>query len=213
MYGNQVAHNEDDLMSENASRHSGARRRRSQQQPARMTREEREAVRKKVHEELIERYKKLIPIIKYKKNKDIDEFGTADCVICMEEFSNGVSIRKIPTCRHIFHSECIMKWLSGPNQQEQQRCPMCNEEITLQLLEKAIAEESGKKRSTSIFNIMGRSGRESSGSQVGPGVNLDNSQVRLTEEFHSGHGSPMRNRGSINSNLAGTMPRGENPFG
>ena len=45
--------------------------------------------RKKMHEELIEQYKKLIPVLKYKKNKDIDEFGTADCVICMEAFENG----------------------------------------------------------------------------------------------------------------------------
>ena len=28
-------------------------------------------------------------MLKYKKNKDVDEFGTADCVICMEEFTNG----------------------------------------------------------------------------------------------------------------------------
>ena len=134
-------------------------------------------MRRKIHESKLDQYKKLIPMLKYKKNKDVDEFGTADCVICMEEFTNGVSIRKVPSCRHIFHSECIMKWLSGPNQQEQQRCPMCNEEITVELLEKAIAEESGKKKS-SIFNLIGKSGRDSnisSQNQVAPVANLDNS--------------------------------------
>ena len=85
-------------------------------------------------------------MMKYKKNKDVDEFGTSECVICMEEFKNGTEIRKIPSCRHIFHSECIMKWLSGTNQMDQQRCPMCNEEITVQILEHAIQEESAKKR-------------------------------------------------------------------
>lgn len=81
-----------------------------------MTREERAALRQKAHEELVERYKKLIPTIKYKKNKDVDEFGANDCVICMEEFTNGAQIRKIPSCRHIFHNDCIMKWLAGPSQ-------------------------------------------------------------------------------------------------
>ena len=75
-------------MSENASRQSGNRSRR-QQPPPRLTREEREANKRKAHEDLIEKYKKLIPIIKYKKNKDIDEFMMTDCVICMDEFVNG----------------------------------------------------------------------------------------------------------------------------
>ena len=51
-------------------------------------------MRQKAHEELIERYKKLIPTIKYKKNKDVDEFGANDCVICMEEFTNGIQIKR-----------------------------------------------------------------------------------------------------------------------
>jgi len=66
------------------------------------------------HERLIERYKKLIPIIKFKKkDKEIDEFNTPECVICMEAFENSIKIRKVPSCRHIFHDECLMKWLSG----------------------------------------------------------------------------------------------------
>ena len=108
-----------DIVSENASRQSGQRRRQPAPAPPRLTREERAAQRQKAHDELIEKYKKLIPTIKYKKNKDIDEFGATDCVICMEEFVNGASIRKIPSCRHIFHPECLMKWLSGPNQMEE----------------------------------------------------------------------------------------------
>ena len=66
---------------------------------------------------LIDQYSKLIPVIKFRKNdKEVDEFNTAECVICMEAFSNGTKIRKIPSCRHIFHDECVMKWLSGSQQ-------------------------------------------------------------------------------------------------
>lgn len=92
-----------------------------------------------MHKSVIEQYQKLIPVIKYKKDdSDIDEFGQADCVICMETFANDVKVRKLPTCRHLFHDDCIMKWLSAKNQEESQRCPMCNEDITVELLEKAI---------------------------------------------------------------------------
>jgi len=66
------------------------------------------------HESLIHSYTKLIPVINFKKNdKELDEFGTPECVICMEVFNNKSKVRKIPSCRHIFHDECLMKWLSG----------------------------------------------------------------------------------------------------
>lgn len=96
---------------------------------------------------VVERYKKLIPIIKYRKNsKEIDEFDTPECVICMEQFMNGSKVRKIPSCRHIFHDECLMKWFSGAQQMEAQKCPMCNSDITVDILEKAIEEEASKKQ-------------------------------------------------------------------
>lgn len=70
-----------------------------------------------MHESLVERYKKLIPLLKFKKNdKTIDEFNTPECVICMEAFVNGVKVRKMPSCKHIFHDDCLMKWLSGSQQ-------------------------------------------------------------------------------------------------
>ena len=76
-------------------------------------REDREAMRRVQHTSLIDRYGKLIPNIKYRKTKEIDEFNTPECVICMEVFENGGDVRKIPSCRHIFHDDCLMKWLSG----------------------------------------------------------------------------------------------------
>ena len=95
---------------------------------------------------VVERYKKLIPIIKYRKNaKEIDEFDTPECVICMEQFGQGIKVRKIPSCRHIFHDECLMKWFSGAQQMDAQKCPMCNSDITVEILEKAIEEEANAK--------------------------------------------------------------------
>ena len=41
------------------------------------------------------------------------------CVICLEEFENNNLINTLP-CAHIFHSECLKKWIpNNPN------CPTC----------------------------------------------------------------------------------------
>ena len=45
---------------------------------------------------------------------------TETCVICLEEFSAGDTIRMLP-CSHEYHSECIDNWLRT----QQQNCPMC----------------------------------------------------------------------------------------
>ena len=104
-----------------------------------MSEEEQAAMRRITHLSLLESYSKLIPVIKYKKNsKAIDEFNIPECTICMDPFVSGAKIRKIPSCKHFFHDECLMKWLSGSNQVDSQKCPLCNEDITVDLLEKAI---------------------------------------------------------------------------
>ena len=123
-----------------------------------VAREDREAMRRVVHSSLIDKYAKLIPNIKYKKNKEIDEFNTPECVICMEIFEVGADVRKVPSCRHIFHDDCLMKWLSGAQMQEAQKCPMCNSDITVAILEKAIEEEStANKGGGFLGGVFGRS--------------------------------------------------------
>ena len=42
---------------------------------------------------------------------------TGTCSICLGEL---VSEARILKCRHVFHSECICKWLSEHN-----KCPVC----------------------------------------------------------------------------------------
>ena len=41
------------------------------------------------------------------------------CVICLEEFENNNLINTLP-CAHIFHSECLKKWVSN-----KPSCPTC----------------------------------------------------------------------------------------
>jgi hypothetical protein len=55
-----------------------------------------------------------------------------ECTICLDEFTAGVKVRELP-CGHVFHSNCIAKWLI----ERSAVCPLCK----LDLYEEPVAEE------------------------------------------------------------------------
>ncbi|KAK4344280.1 hypothetical protein RND71_037374 [Anisodus tanguticus] len=42
------------------------------------------------------------------------------CIVCMEGFQRGVDHGKHVPCDHVFHANCLTKWLSLRNS-----CPLC----------------------------------------------------------------------------------------
>eukprot|EP00250_Pteridium_aquilinum_P014454 c22002_g1_i1 orf=1239-1763(-) len=47
--------------------------------------------------------------------------SSMDCAVCLCEFEQGQEVQITPNCCHVFHSECIHKWLD----QDQKTCPLC----------------------------------------------------------------------------------------
>ncbi|KAK7381829.1 hypothetical protein VNO80_00377 [Phaseolus coccineus] len=47
-----------------------------------------------------------------------------ECVICLTSFEEEESVRKLHTCKHIFHTFCINKWLGSHS-----GCPLCRTQI------------------------------------------------------------------------------------
>jgi len=43
-----------------------------------------------------------------------------ECAICLEEVGEGEAVKMIAYCRHVFHAECIDRWL-----EKQVTCPVC----------------------------------------------------------------------------------------
>ena len=68
-----------------------------------------------------ENRKKLVDdLLEYKLNKvDKLEEGNKKCIICLEYFNDGDKIISLP-CVHIYHGDCIKKWLLEKN-----FCPIC----------------------------------------------------------------------------------------
>ncbi|XP_042483956.1 E3 ubiquitin-protein ligase RNF165-like [Macadamia integrifolia] len=66
-----------------------------------------------------------IQALEIKKFDDIEEgsssssSSTETCMICMDEYVRGVDVARLP-CSHLFHGECIVKWLERKNS-----CPLC----------------------------------------------------------------------------------------
>ncbi|XP_042483954.1 RING finger protein 44-like [Macadamia integrifolia] len=65
-----------------------------------------------------------IQALEIKKFDDIEEdssssSSTETCMICMDEYVRGVDVARLP-CSHLFHGECIFKWLECKNS-----CPLC----------------------------------------------------------------------------------------
>jgi hypothetical protein len=49
----------------------------------------------------------------------------ATCSICICEFEEGEELRLLPECGHIFHTECILPWLT----KKKNSCPLCQREV------------------------------------------------------------------------------------
>ncbi|KAH7447113.1 hypothetical protein KP509_01G091800 [Ceratopteris richardii] len=62
------------------------------------------------------------------------QHGYDECAVCLSPFQEKESVKVLPTCRHLFHVNCIDTWL-----QSHANCPLCRENITLPAIEQLIA--------------------------------------------------------------------------
>lgn len=72
-------------------------------------------------------------------------FGSLDCAICLSNFENGEKGRKLETCKHIFHENCLEKWLMQKDIKAS--CPLCRSVIiTEEIVEEyRKLEDEGKR--------------------------------------------------------------------
>lgn len=64
------------------------------------------------------------PIVEYsnlKGRKDV----TLECTVCLSEYTDSDTLRMLSVCHHVFHQDCIDKWLASRTS-----CPICRSDLT-----------------------------------------------------------------------------------
>lgn len=51
---------------------------------------------------------------------ELDEDVSGECPVCLTEFEPEESLRLLPSCKHVFHQECIDAWFDAHS-----TCPLC----------------------------------------------------------------------------------------
>lgn len=58
--------------------------------------------------------------------KDVkDSAPSVSCAICMCDYDDDETVLQLPTCKHLFHKDCIGKWLK----ESSTKCPVCKESV------------------------------------------------------------------------------------
>nr|XP_009759745.1 PREDICTED: RING-H2 finger protein ATL60-like [Nicotiana sylvestris] len=73
---------------------------------------------------------------------------TLECAICISEFKYGDKGRKLKSCSHMFHENCLEKWLM--HGKGQSTCPLCRHIIISEnIFEKQIkVEDEGQRKNS-----------------------------------------------------------------
>ena len=51
----------------------------------------------------------------FEKEMTISETGNendCECAVCKDEIEEGDPVLQLPTCRHVFHEECLLRWIN-----------------------------------------------------------------------------------------------------
>ncbi|KAK9713096.1 hypothetical protein RND81_06G002400 [Saponaria officinalis] len=74
------------------------------------------------------------PTFHYSAVKDLQiGKGALECAVCLSDFDDDETLRLLPKCDHVFHSECIDTWLEAHT-----TCPVCRHNLAI------IAPDSGE---------------------------------------------------------------------
>nr|XP_043620325.1 E3 ubiquitin-protein ligase RNF126-like [Erigeron canadensis] len=73
-----------------------------------------------------------------------DKTNILCCAICKEDFLTNDQTKQLP-CTHLYHSQCILPWLS-----DHTSCPLCRFQLPQNLVDATLLRESDSNRSLSM---------------------------------------------------------------
>jgi len=60
-------------------------------------------------------------------NEGVISLEDCSCPICLVDYDNGSIVQRSASCYHVFHSQCIRRWLS----RDKDECPCCRSNFAL----------------------------------------------------------------------------------
>nr|XP_010934382.1 RING-H2 finger protein ATL73-like [Elaeis guineensis] len=82
--------------------------------------------------------------------------GSEICPVCLADYMTGEEVRVLPRCHHMFHRDCIDRWLITMSS----LCPICRDRVIEHVVKVADIDGSAADRSSS-------SSQNSDGDNVG----------------------------------------------
>uniref|UniRef100_A0A0D6QYK7 RING-type domain-containing protein n=1 Tax=Araucaria cunninghamii TaxID=56994 RepID=A0A0D6QYK7_ARACU len=67
-----------------------------------------------------------------------EQFDEVTCAVCLNKFDDSEEITQLRNCCHIFHKNCLDKWLDH----DQKTCPLCRSPLMSERIETEVTEES-----------------------------------------------------------------------
>ena len=74
-----------------------------------------------------------------------------DCSVCREDLTPTCVVIKLPRCAHVFHGDCLTKWLTFQNW-----CPVCRQEVGLAAASAPTASSSSSSCSSSSPSLQSK---------------------------------------------------------
>jgi hypothetical protein len=125
-----------------------------------------------------------------------DMFASSSCCsICIEEFELGEKLRVLPRCNHLFHTECILPWLT----KRQGCCPQCRTPVLPDEFQRS--RRSSPRRQSSVL-------RSSRGERQQQGGESFTTALTPTRLFSEGGDSREPIAGVTQENQSALIPNG-----
>ncbi|VDO04816.1 unnamed protein product [Rodentolepis nana] len=98
-----------------------------------------------------------------------------ECNICLCDYRTGQKVRHLP-CGHVFHRECVDKWLANA-----ETCPKCRKHVVnaLRLLLSSKESQSTRRRSQSSVNLPSSSFSSSQLQNIQPSVVVKHNRASI----------------------------------
>ena len=96
--------------------------------------------------------------------RSLQDLIEPDCAVCKDDMEIGVDVIFLPTCRHCFHYECLVRWVKL-----QGFCPVCRAPICEQPTSSVSQNENKSQGKISPRNVISSIGSSSASSSHGGG--------------------------------------------